>query len=243
MPHVSQSADVTACGPLLCSRHERSPMSAQRNRRSSATEIVDAVSLEMDHAEERRRLLMRAVTIGIGVMVVAGVALAGLGVSRAKASAARQAEAAASRRANARAAEVSAATPTEPEPPARAPAAKKPEPAAQSATAPEPTNAKPAVVPKKVAPAKKPVAAVQNLRIAIGGAGYVPDALTAKAGVPIELTVGKGEGCAAGFVMPDLGIELDNSAGPVTGRLGVLKPGDYRFACAMDMVSGVLHVR
>ncbi len=84
---------------------------------------------------------------------------------------------------------------------------------------------------------------VQQLRIAIGVAGYEPSVLSANAGAPIELTVAKGEGCAAGFRIPSLGIEIDNSTADASRDLGTLGAGDYRFTCAMEMVEGVLQVR
>lgn len=84
---------------------------------------------------------------------------------------------------------------------------------------------------------------VQQLSIAIGVAGYEPSVVSANAGVPIELTVAQGEGCAAGFLMPSQGIQLDNSAAAATVSLGALSAGDYRFTCGMEMVEGVLQVR
>lgn len=94
-------------------------------------------------------------------------------------------------------------------------------------------------------PRKKPKASEssQHYSIKIGGTGYAPSVVKATSGSPITLTVGKGEGCAAGFTIPSLGIEKDNSQGPVTFSVGRLKPGTYRFACAMDMVEGNLVVR
>lgn len=101
--------------------------------------------------------------------------------------------------------------------------------------APEPTK-------QASKPPKKKAASGQRLSIEIGDAGYEPTVVRASSGSPITLTVGKGEGCAAGFVMPSLGISKDNSNGPVTFSLGELEPGTYRFACAMEMVEGQLVV-
>ena len=84
---------------------------------------------------------------------------------------------------------------------------------------------------------------VQRFTIDIGDAGYEPSVVNASAASPITLTVAKGEGCAAGFTIPSLGIQKDNSGGPVTFSLGRLKAGTYRFACAMDMVEGTIVVR
>jgi len=83
----------------------------------------------------------------------------------------------------------------------------------------------------------------QRFDIAIGAAGYEPSAVTAEAGKPIALNVAQGEGCAAGFVISELGVNADNTVGPVTVDLGVVAPGEYRYACGMDMLSGTLVVR
>jgi len=82
----------------------------------------------------------------------------------------------------------------------------------------------------------------QRFTIDIGDFGYEPAAIKASSDSPIILTVAQGEGCAAGFTIPSLGIDADNSAGSATLELGRLDPGTYRFACAMDMVEGRLVV-
>jgi plastocyanin domain-containing protein len=96
-----------------------------------------------------------------------------------------------------------------------------------------------------VAEAPKPPKApsAQRVAIKIGTKGYEPDHIVVRAGVPVVLTVGKGEGCAAGFELGALGVHLDNSAGAATARLGALKPGTYTFTCSMGMVSGKLVAR
>ena len=91
--------------------------------------------------------------------------------------------------------------------------------------------------------AKRPRAAPQRFDIKIGRTGYEPSTIVAAPGRPITLTVGKGEGCAAGFLIPSLGVSKDNSSGKVAIRLGALKPGTYVFSCGMDMVRGNLVVR
>lgn len=85
--------------------------------------------------------------------------------------------------------------------------------------------------------------APQRITIRSGGSGYEPSEPQASADRPIVLVVGKGEGCAAGFYMPSLGIEADNSGGPVTLDLGTLEPGSYMFTCGMGMLGGELIVR
>ena len=67
--------------------------------------------------------------------------------------------------------------------------------------------------------------------------------LFGQAKVPITLVVGKGEGCAAGFLVPALGVNVDNSRGPVSIDVGILEPGTYTFSCGMGMIEGRLTVR
>jgi hypothetical protein len=110
---------------------------------------------------------------------------------------------------------------------------------ARGATSREEKKA-PARARRVAKPAAKP--GKQVLRIAIGSTGYEPGTVRASAGRPIVLTVGKGEGCAAGFLIPKLGVDKDNSRGPITVNLGTVPPGKYRFSCGMEMVSGTLIV-
>lgn len=95
------------------------------------------------------------------------------------------------------------------------------------------TRAKP-----KPQPRPKP----QRFRIAIGSQGYEPSIIRASASRPVILNVGQGEGCAAGFLIPKLRVERDNSVGPVAINLGRVRPGRYRFSCGMEMVTGTLIV-
>lgn len=82
----------------------------------------------------------------------------------------------------------------------------------------------------------------QRYTIAIGQSGYEPGAIVASADQPIILSVGQGSGCAAGFLIPALGVSADNSAGPVTVDLGRVTAGSYQFSCGMGMVTGELVV-
>lgn len=106
----------------------------------------------------------------------------------------------------------------------------------------EPKTAAVSAQKPAVAPSKAKTVATQRLSIGIGDLGYDPAIVRASADRPITLTVARGEGCAAGFLMPSLGIDKDNSSGPVTIKLGTLKPGTYRFTCGMEMVEGKLIV-
>lgn len=105
---------------------------------------------------------------------------------------------------------------------------------ATSATRKTPTVPTPAPVVSE--PSK------QRFRIAIGSNGYEPGVVLASTGKPIELEVGRGEGCAAGFLIPALGVDKDNSHEPITVNLGTVPAGRYRFSCGMEMVTGTLIV-
>ena len=83
----------------------------------------------------------------------------------------------------------------------------------------------------------------QRVSVVIGSNGYEPGVVTVAANRPVLLTVGRGEGCAAGFLIPSLKISADNSSGPVTVNLGRLRPGSYQFSCGMEMVTGTLIVK
>jgi hypothetical protein len=112
--------------------------------------------------------------------------------------------------------------------------------AASDAAAAVPTPAEaPAPKPSAKAVASAPA---QLFRIRIGELGYEPSKVSAKASAPIVLAVDKGDGCAAGFHMPALGVKADNTSGPVIVKLGRVKPGSYRFTCEMGMVEGMLVV-
>ena len=104
-------------------------------------------------------------------------------------------------------------------------------------------------VAKAAVSAKAPVAtskraassgSVQRVRIAIGGSGFVPSVVTVSAARPVVLSVGRGQGCAAGFLIRKLGINKDNSGGPVSISLGRVAAGSYQFSCGMEMVTGTL---
>jgi cytoskeletal protein RodZ len=119
--------------------------------------------------------------------------------------------------------------------------------AAPKAATPKPVaTSKPVAAPKPVATLPKPVAVAspnQSFTIKLAGSGYDPSIIKASSKSPIKLTVGKGQGCAAGFVIPSLGINKNNSKGSVTFSVGRLKPGSYTYECSMGMVSGTLVVK
>ncbi len=75
--------------------------------------------------------------------------------------------------------------------------------------------------------------------------GFVPAEIPVKAGEPVKLVVTRKveRTCATEIVMKDFGVNqplpLDK---PVTVTVTPKKPGEYRYACGMDMIAGVLKV-
>ena len=197
--------------------------------------------------EERRRREQRRLAMAAAALGLLGVGLVGVGIAAAgRGKAAAQSNAV-------------GAAPESPGESALAPAKIAPgittaaAPPAESTQAPEPVSAVKAEVATKRTVRSKPrtarkrarsaAVARQHFSIEIGSSGYEPSVIRASSKSPISLSVGKGEGCAAGFLMPSLGIEKDNTRGRIKFSLGRLEPGTYRFTCGMEMVEGQLVVR
>jgi hypothetical protein len=93
------------------------------------------------------------------------------------------------------------------------------------------------------------IAAVKNgiqvISIAIQGGYYVPNHITAKSGMPIQVVFsGKAKGCIAKPMFKSLGKSGNlTSTGTATLDLGTLKPGAYAFSCAMGMGDGLVTVQ
>jgi plastocyanin len=187
----------------------------------------------MEQAESRRAARLRIAT-GFAVVLAVLIAVAIVSIRGAKADSGT--ERAAASAASVTPTPIERAQVTAPTPTATA------EPAEVSKPAEPVAKSRPKKVLRKSL-AKAQPSEIQRLSVAIGERGYEPSMLSAKTGTPIELTVAQGDGCAAGFLIPKLGVELDNSTGAATKKLGVLKAGDYRFTCSMGMVEGVLRVR
>jgi len=116
-------------------------------------------------------------------------------------------------------------------------------PASGSERVSEVAIATPVVRPEPKTLLTAPERAVQAVSVGVGGDGYEPTVVEVKAGEPIILTIDQGEGCAAGFLMPQLGITADNSQGPVSVEIPPLEAGEYGFSCGMEMAFGVLVAR
>lgn len=80
-------------------------------------------------------------------------------------------------------------------------------------------------------------------RIAVdASAGYRPNVIRAKAGVPLEVAFSEGYGCMAQVISPELGFSEDLTSGPKVVVLPALEPGEYGFSCGMEMVFGTIIV-
>ena len=86
---------------------------------------------------------------------------------------------------------------------------------------------------------------VQVVQLTVTKDGFVPSQVTVKAGKPVKLIVTRKteRTCATEIVMKDFGVkEALPLEKPVTVNITPKKAGDYRYACGMDMIAGVLKV-
>jgi plastocyanin domain-containing protein len=94
--------------------------------------------------------------------------------------------------------------------------------------------------------ADKPAAsAPQVVKLEVTSAGFVPAEVTVKKGLPVKLEVTRrtARTCATELVLKDKNIKLDL---PLDKTVSVSftpdKSGKLRYACAMDMIAGVIVV-
>ncbi len=83
---------------------------------------------------------------------------------------------------------------------------------------------------------------VQTIAIDLANETYSPNLVTAKVGVPIDITFGRGEKCVKMLVFPSFGIKADMTKGPRTFHLPALTAGSYKWRCGMGMRHGELRV-
>jgi plastocyanin domain-containing protein len=88
-------------------------------------------------------------------------------------------------------------------------------------------------------------AEAQVIEISVTGEGFVPAQVKVKAGQPVKLIVTRktASTCATEIVIKDFGIKQPlplNQAVEVTFTPS--KTGSFRYACAMDMIGGVIIV-
>jgi plastocyanin domain-containing protein len=117
-------------------------------------------------------------------------------------------------------------------------------PAVALALAPRPSAAadKPAKAAKPAAAQAKPARIIE---MAVTQDGFVPAEVKVKKGEPVQLVITRktDKTCATEIVIKDYGIDmklpLDQA---VTVAFTPRKAGNVRYACGMDMISGVLVV-
>jgi plastocyanin domain-containing protein len=85
--------------------------------------------------------------------------------------------------------------------------------------------------------------AVQRISVDLSTGAYEPSVITAKAGVPLEITFGQGSGCLASVLVPDFGIDQDLTQGGAVVKLPAMKAGEHQFSCGMQMVFGSIVVK
>jgi len=89
------------------------------------------------------------------------------------------------------------------------------------------------------------VHAAQQVLINVQSAGYSPNRVTVKAGLPVQLTLQTKDTytCASSFIFKEFDIQLQ--LGPTDTQTVFFTPtikGKYTFSCSMGMYSGVLEV-
>jgi hypothetical protein len=83
---------------------------------------------------------------------------------------------------------------------------------------------------------------VQTIAVDTSSGSYDPNVIIAKAGVPIEIAFSQSSGCLYSVQFPDFGVYEDLQDGPKTIKLPALEPGEYQWACGMNMATGTLRV-
>lgn len=99
--------------------------------------------------------------------------------------------------------------------------------------------------PKATTGAAKLENGAQTVSIAIVGGYYVPNTITAQAGIPVRVVfTGNAQGCVAKPTFKSLGKSGDmNGTGTVTLDLGTLAAGTYGFSCAMGHNKGTITIQ
>jgi plastocyanin domain-containing protein len=89
-------------------------------------------------------------------------------------------------------------------------------------------------------------APAQRIEVQVTGEGFVPARIQVQRGQPVTLVVTRktDRTCATEIVIKELGINQKLPLGkPVTVQFTPSRSGVLRYACGMDMVSGILVVQ
>lgn len=84
---------------------------------------------------------------------------------------------------------------------------------------------------------------VQKIPVDVSQGYFNPMVINAKAGEPLEITFGQGQGCMAGVLFKDFGVSQDLTSGGAVVKLPPMKAGEYTFSCGMEMQYGELVVK
>jgi plastocyanin domain-containing protein len=111
---------------------------------------------------------------------------------------------------------------------------------APPAAAPQTAPAADASAPSGVATIE---GSVQRISVDLSQGYYDPTVIEAKAGVPLEITFGQGQGCLSEVLVPDFGVKQDVTHGGAIVKLPAMQPGEHEFSCGMRMVFGRIVVK
>lgn len=103
-------------------------------------------------------------------------------------------------------------------------------------------SAQSASAPQNLNPQATVSGGVQKLYID-ASSSFNPQTIFAKPGIPLKIQFGPGAGCTAAVQFPQFNIYKDLTQGGAEIDLGKLQPGQYQFACGMNMVFGLLVVK
>jgi plastocyanin domain-containing protein len=85
---------------------------------------------------------------------------------------------------------------------------------------------------------------VQVIKISLKDGQYVPNQFTVQSSMPVKVSFeGTATDCLGHPTFRSLNKTADLTTAPATLDLGTLKPGTYKFSCAMGMNSGTISVQ
>jgi len=84
---------------------------------------------------------------------------------------------------------------------------------------------------------------IQKVAVDLSKGYYDPTVIEAKAGVPLEIAFGQGQGCLASVLIPAFNVNQDLTSGGAVVKLPAMEPGEYQFSCGMEMVFGKIVVQ
>jgi hypothetical protein len=84
---------------------------------------------------------------------------------------------------------------------------------------------------------------VQRIAVDLSQGFYDPTIIQAKAGLPLEIAFGQGQGCLSTVLVPSADIRQDLTNGGAVVKLPAMQPGEYEFSCGMKMVFGKIVVK